>query len=105
MLRFPVLRRIVPLLSLVTFLGLGPLATQVYAQECEFLTDDGDTRPCTFTEKYGQCLYWAYESYYDCVEDSGSFIERAACELGVQVDILACTLGMFGEAVDLVTPV
>jgi hypothetical protein len=51
-------------------------------------------RECTFLEEHGACLWNALDSHATCTLDASGFLERAACEIGVQVDLLACNLGM-----------
>ena len=51
-------------------------------------------RDCTFLEEHGGCLWYALDSYDVCKMEADGFLEHAACELGVQVDLLACNLGL-----------
>lgn len=74
------------------------------AQECRFMMDDGTPRECTFTERYGQCLYWAYYSYITCSDPDDGWGGWLICEAGYQVDLLACSLAMIGDAIGLLTP-
>lgn len=86
---------------LVTMLSGAPLAA---LGECEFMKESGELRGCTFTEEAGQCLVWALESYYDCVEDAEDWLDRAVCELAVQVDLFACNVEMAGELLRRLSP-
>ena len=82
--------------GIVIFLGLAILlpAQDLPAQDVGcFAVDRYDLpRDCTFLEEHGHCLVTALESYDQCVEDSDGFWDRAGCEVGVQVDLLACNL-------------
>jgi hypothetical protein len=60
---------------------------------CKAYDKYGDARPCTFLEEHGRCLVSALDSYEDCWE-RGGFWNRTGCFLAVQVDLLACNLGM-----------
>ena len=51
-------------------------------------------RNCTFLEEHGGCLWYALDSYGSCKVDAEGFWSNAACEVGVQVDLLACNLGL-----------
>jgi hypothetical protein len=51
-------------------------------------------RKCTFLEEHGYCLWSALDSYEACKEDGNGILNALSCELGVQVDLLACNLGM-----------
>jgi hypothetical protein len=51
-------------------------------------------RDCTFLEEHGACLWNALDSHGSCRLDADNFFERAACEIGVQVDLLACNFGL-----------
>lgn len=71
-------------------LGILGHAAGAGAQDCPAVDDLGDPRDCTFTERYGECLVTAYESYTGCVGDSDDWFDRAVCEGAVQIDLLAC---------------
>lgn len=86
---------------LVTMLSGAPLAA---LGDCEFLRESGEFRGCTFTEEAGQCLVWALESYYDCIEGVDDWLDRTVCEFAVQVDIFACNLEMIGDLLRLLSP-
>jgi hypothetical protein len=101
----PLVRRFTRALFLAGLLTTLQALPGAAAAPCEFLRDDGSFRECTFTEKYGKCLVTALESYEDCVQGSDGIVHRLVCELAVQVDMMACHLGMVGEAGKLVTPV
>ncbi len=85
--------------GLIILLALGLLlpAQELPAQDetgCVALDQNDMPRDCTFLEEHGACLWNALDSYETCREDSEGFLDRAACEIAVQVDLLACNLGM-----------
>lgn len=86
---------------LVTMLSGAPLAA---LGECEFVRETGELRGCTFTEEHGQCLSWAFDSYYDCVEDAKTLLDRAVCEAAVQIDLFACNLEAIGDLLRMISP-
>jgi hypothetical protein len=86
---------------LVTVLSGAPLAA---LGECEFLQETGELRGCTFTEEHGQCLVWALESYYDCMEDAKTFLGRTVCKVAVQVDLFACNVELAGDMLRRLSP-
>lgn len=51
-------------------------------------------RDCTFLEEHGACLWNALDSHDLCSDGADGFFDHAACEIGVQVDLLACNLGL-----------
>ena len=51
-------------------------------------------RNCTFLEEHGGCLWNALDSHDMCWDSADGFFAHAACEIGVQVDLLACNLGL-----------
>jgi hypothetical protein len=51
-------------------------------------------RACTFLEEHGACLWNALDSYDTCQDLADGFFDRVGCELGVQVDLLACNLSL-----------
>ena len=60
-----------------------------------FAVDMNDMpRNCTFLEEHGACLWNALDSHDACNGDADGFLDHAACEIGVQVDLLACNLGL-----------
>lgn len=66
-------------------------AQQVWA--CEVIGEDGEPRPCTFTEELGKCLSDAEESYRACVaSNEGVFV----CGTGRFADRSACVWESFG---------
>lgn len=103
-----------PLPSLFRILGLALLLATLTltagapdaaaAQECQFQLEDGSIRKCTFTEQYGQCLFGAWQSYQDCLVMGETWAHKLMCDVAVEVDMLACTLGMLGDAVRLLSP-
>jgi hypothetical protein len=102
--RFEALLKALCLAAALASLPLALTPPHVVAQECEFLMDDGTTRSCTFTEEYGQCIHFAYYSYESCSDPDDNWSEWMICELAFQVDLLACTLEMLGNAVRLISP-
>mgnify|MGYP006278920031 CR=1 FL=1 len=85
-----------PLLwGIVVFLGLAVLASaqDLPAQDaCIAVDRDGFRRSCTFLEEHGSCLVGALDSYETCVEALDGWVGRLGCEIGVQVDLLACNV-------------
>ena len=51
-------------------------------------------RDCTFLEEHGACLWNALDSRDTCKDVADGFWDNAVCEVGVQVDLLACNLGL-----------
>jgi len=98
------LRRTLGCLAALTLLSAGPLATIAHAQDCKFERQDGTSRECTFTERYGKCLVTALESYYECYEDADGRLRRLGCDTAVQVDLAACSLEMIGDVLRLLSP-
>jgi hypothetical protein len=84
---------VVALLGLGLFLPVQELPAQDETG-CIAVDKHGMPRDCTFLEEHGACLWNALDSYDTCREDSDGFLDRAGCEIGVQVDLLACNLGM-----------
>jgi hypothetical protein len=84
--------------GLVLLLGLAvlspPKALPAQDTSCAAVDRNDQPRPCTFLEEHGGCLWYALDSYYSCVEDGEGFLDRVACEVAVQVDLLACNLGL-----------
>lgn len=82
-------------LVMIALLALGAtLATAQSVWACEALDRYDYPRPCTFMEKYGECLWSALDSLDQCLERKESFLDGLACHAGTQVDLLACNLGM-----------
>jgi hypothetical protein len=98
------LLKVLCLLAALSTLALAATAPDAAAQECKLLMEDGTERDCTFTEKYGQCLFWAYDSYKSCSEPGDGWAIQAMCEIALEVDLLACTLAMIGDGIGLLTP-
>lgn len=87
--------------SLLLFAGEPPDARAQTSGGCSVSAAYGGTRGCTFLEQYGQCLYNALASYNDCRSYAGRrgstlsrIAHRAGCEVGVQVDLFVCHIGM-----------
>jgi hypothetical protein len=85
--------------GVIIILGIGLLlpTQELPAQDgpgCFAVDQDDQPRDCTFLEEHGACLWNALDSYGTCRNESDGFLDRAACEIGVQVDLLACNLGM-----------
>jgi hypothetical protein len=85
--------------GIIIILGLGVLlpAQELPAQDetgCIAVDKHEMPRDCTFLEEHGACLWNALDSHDTCVEDAEGFLDKAACEIAVQVDLLACNLGM-----------
>jgi hypothetical protein len=80
---------------LLTLLVVLP-ARRLPAQDtsCQAVDMDDMPRPCTFLEEHGACLWYALDSYYMCRDGSDGFLSRLGCEVGVQVDLLACNLSL-----------
>lgn len=88
----PIIWGIILLLSLTVLLPREGLPAQ--DSGCVAVDMNDQPRPCTFLESHGACLWAALDSYDACIEGVGGFFERVGCELGVQVDLLACNLGL-----------
>ena len=85
--------------GIILLLGLGVLlpAQELPAQDetgCIAVDQNDMPRDCTFLEEHGACLWNALDSYATCRDWASGFLDRAACEISVQVDLLACNLGM-----------
>lgn len=102
----PALLRLLGLTALVAIVPLLAGSTPAAAAQspCEFLMDDGSTRDCTFTERFGRCAYWAYTSYTDCSDENEGLWDWFVCEVAYEFDFLACELEMIGNVLELVTP-
>lgn len=88
----PIIWGIVILLGLAVLLPTRDLPAQEAG--CEAVDMNDMPRPCTFLEEHGACLWYALDSHDACVEGADGFWEHAGCEVGVQVDLLACNLGL-----------
>jgi hypothetical protein len=84
---------VILLLGAAVLMPARPLPAQD-SDRCIAVDMNDMPRDCTFLEEHGSCLWNALDSYYSCRESADGFLERAACEVGVQVDLLACNLGM-----------
>ena len=85
--------------GIILILGLGILlpTQELPAQDetgCIAVDQNEMPRDCTFLEEHGACLWNALDSYWSCRKHSDGFIDRTVCEVAVQVDLLACNLGM-----------
>jgi hypothetical protein len=85
-------------LAALVFLGLAVLlpAQRLPAQDTQCIAVDRYDMPrdCTFLEEHGACLWNSLDSYGACLDEGDGFWDRMACEVGVQVDLLACNLGL-----------
>jgi hypothetical protein len=88
----PVLWGVVLLLGLGVFLPTQRLPAQ--DTQCIAVDRYDQPRDCTFLEEHGACLWNAFDSYYTCIDESDGFWDRAACEMGIQVDLFACNMGI-----------
>ncbi|MFG1691439.1 hypothetical protein ACGF5M_04725 [Gemmatimonadota bacterium] len=70
-----------------------PPSLPAQTEDCKAMDPYGYTRPCTFLEEHGRCLVSALDSYYECWGRGGVW-NRTGCFIGVQVDLLACNLGL-----------
>ena len=84
--------------GIMILLGIGILlpARALPAQSvgCPAVDLHDMPRDCTFLEEHGACLWYALDSYEACRAESNGFWDRAACEVGVQVDLLACNVSI-----------
>ena len=84
--------------GIMILLGIGVLlpARALPAQSvgCPAVDMYDMPRNCTFLEEHGACLWYALDSYDMCRVDGDGFWDRAACEIGVQVDLLACNVSI-----------
>ena len=84
--------------GLVILFGLAVLmpAQALPAQDTGCIAVDMDDMPrdCTFLEEHGACLWNALDSYEACKDYADGFLDHAGCEIGVQVDLLACNFGL-----------
>lgn len=94
-------------LVLLTALASGGASAQ---SEVECIAYDVNDLPreCTFLEEWGQCLDAAYDSYLQCVDDTGEeepegffakvadffeqWAEEGVCQAAATVDNTACTI-------------
>ena len=82
----------------IILMGMAVLlpAQELPAQSAGCLAVDQYDMPrdCTFLEEHGACLWNALDSRETCKDGADGFWENAACEVGVQVDLLACNFGL-----------
>ena len=83
---------IIVLLTLLVVLPPRRLPAQTSG--CEAVDLNDQPRPCTFLEEHGACLWYSLDSYYQCRDLSDGFLDRVSCEVGVQVDLLACNFSL-----------
>ncbi len=103
--RLTLLLRAFLLSALLALVGTGTAPAEAASQECSFLMDDGTERSCTFTERYGQCIWIAYQSYSTCQDPADNeWLSWIICEVAYEVDFYACTLEMVGDAAGLLNP-
>ena len=88
----PVTWGIVIILALAVLLPTRELPAQETG--CVAVDRDDMPRTCTFLEEHGACLWYALDSYDWCKEGADGFLDHLGCEVGVQVDLLACNLGL-----------
>jgi len=88
----PIAWGIVLLLGVAVLLPTQDLPAQ--DTKCQAVDKYDQPRDCTFLEEHGACLWNALDSYDTCKGDADGFLENTVCEVGVQVDLLACNLGM-----------
>jgi hypothetical protein len=82
-------------LALIALLSLGAtLAAAQSAWACEVPDRYDYPRPCTFLEKYGECLWGVFDAQDQCFERKESFLDGLRCHAATQVDLLACNLGL-----------
>ncbi len=82
-------------LALVALLTLAAsLASAQAVWACDAYDSHGSPRDCTFLERYGECLWNAMDSHYQCMEKKTSLLDGVRCHAGTQVDLLSCNLGM-----------
>ncbi|TFH66600.1 MAG: hypothetical protein E4G90_02685 [Gemmatimonadales bacterium] len=84
--------------GVVLLMGMAVLlpAQELPAQDtgCIAVDQFDMSRDCTFLEEHGACLWNALDSRDTCKDDADGFFDNTACEVGVQVDLLACNLGL-----------
>jgi hypothetical protein len=83
--------------TLATLLLAGALALEaplepLDAQECVVLSRAGETRDCTATERLGQCMYNALDSYETCEEVFTDWWLGWVCEAFFMWDAAACII-------------
>jgi hypothetical protein len=77
--------------------GLGaegaaePLTAQV-AEDCVAVTQEGDLRECTATEKMGQCLFNAVDSFRTCEEWYDDWWITWVCDAYFMWDSFICLI-------------
>ena len=80
------------LMAALLILILTALPTTLVASECTVPSEYTGTRDCTATERWGQCLLAAYESWEDCEERYGIVAGWTLCQLALTADVLACSV-------------
>lgn len=94
------------LLGIAILITLGVLVSAQGAPAqstgCFAVDQNDQPRKCTFLEEHGACLWAALDSYEACREGVDGFLDAIACELGVQVDLLACNLALPWRLIDTI---
>ena len=83
--------------GIIILFGLGvllPPQKLPASETCEAVDMEDQPRACTFLEEHGACLWNSLDSFDACMEGSDGFWDGAVCHAGVQVDLLACNLGL-----------
>ncbi len=83
--------------TLATLLLAGAIALEaplepLDAQDCVVLARDGETRNCTATERMGQCLYEAVDSYQTCRDIFDDWWISWVCEAYFVWDASVCII-------------
>ena len=88
----PVMLGVLVLTGIVLLLSAKELPAQ--GTECIAVDQFDMPRDCTFLEEHGECLWNALDSRDTCKDEADGFWDNAVCEVGVQVDLLACNFGL-----------
>jgi len=83
---------VIILLGMTVLLPAQKLPAQDYG--CIAVDLNDLPRQCTFLEEHGACLWNAFDSYDGCKVEADGFLDHLSCEIGVQVDLLACNFGL-----------
>lgn len=89
---------------LILVLMVGMPGRELPAEEVGCIAVDSNDMPraCTFLEEHGACLWYALDSYDSCKVGADGLLERTLCEIGVQVDLLACNFELPWRLIDSV---